>query len=119
MTDIPVIPDYDAQQIAGHWVLPAINQNANDQVLMHVSISVGPTDALKGSDVSVVVQTAQGALAKVEEPARAELLPVVTAKGSTAVAIYRFANPNNVDLTTVDVTLLGESAAFDVSTGIV
>lgn len=106
-------------QLAGdYWVLPSVDGTSDGVLRLHVAIAVADPSDLGGGDVSVELladgQPLQVLVAPEDGP-----LPCLSMIGINAYAIYRFANPDALQPSTVTVTVRGESSTFDLAVPIV
>jgi hypothetical protein len=108
------VPPYPPQQAGDYWVLPTIDSDPGDVVQMHVSMTVQDENDLTASDVRVRVIAGNQSLTLSAAPPPGPL-PTLRAVGVNAYGLYEFANPDQLDPSTVVVTVKGQSATFDVS----
>jgi|ERR1700678_3383130 len=105
--------DITPQQIGSYWAVPTINSTDNSQVQIHVSVSVSPgDDQLNGSDVAVQVIANGNPLSQLSGPDASSALPTVQTRAVTAFAIFTFDNPQNAKITSIVVTVRGQTATF-------
>lgn len=104
--------------IGGHWVFATLEDAAGGFVRCHASIAVRSDEVLDAAQVMLRAFRGGDALGLVEQPPDGPL-PTATITGTTAFAPYVFENPGDRPPESIEVTLAGESAAFDVSIPIV
>ena len=105
--------DLAPQQIGSYWAVPTIDSTDNSQVQIHVSVSVAPgSDGLSGSDLSVQVIAGGNTLTQLSGPDTSSPLPTVETRAITAFGIFTFDNPQNAPITSITVTVQGQSATF-------
>jgi hypothetical protein len=105
--------DLTPQQIGSYWAVPTIDSLDNSQVQIHVSISMSPgNDQLNGSDVTVQVVAGGNPLSQLSGPDTSSALPTVETRAITAFAIFTFDNSQNATITSIVVTVQGQSATF-------
>jgi hypothetical protein len=100
-------------QIGERWVLPTIDLSVPSQVTIEASITVADPDELSPSDINVQVMADNNEpLTASSSPDPNDLLPVTELRGLTAHAYYTFDNSENRALTSIVVSVKGESATF-------
>jgi hypothetical protein len=112
-----IVPD-SPQQAGEYWVLPSIDDASGGEIRMQVAIAVGDVSDLSDVDVQVIVVAGGQSLAVAQGPVGG-VLPTIQLNGINAYAQYVFDNPGDPPPQTVEVTIRGGTASFDVSGGIV
>lgn len=90
---------------------------AEGEVFLHVSIVVRSSDQITGNDLEVAVFTGteaeESVLEMAEAPNSGAMLPVAQLRSRTAIAQYAFANPNDEVPRRATVSCRGETVSFD------
>jgi hypothetical protein len=104
--------------IGGHWVFATLEDATGGFVRCHASIAIRQDETLDAAAVEVRVLSNGNSLGLVEQPPDGPL-PTATITGTTAFAPYVFQNPGDRPPDSIEVTIAGEAASFDVSIPIV
>lgn len=103
-------------QMGPFWVVVTLERTAGEVIDLHASVCVPDDRELRASEIAVAVVGAGSA--EFLEPTASPgpgALPSVCARGRTAIAQYRFANPGDEPPRAVVVTLAGASQRFGAS----